>query len=80
MGLGVKRDRKMAIKWYEEAAVQGDANVQFLLGCLYIVGLFGVAKDRKKGMEFMKKVAEKNYALAQKIYEIFREVELIEEE
>ena len=80
MGWGVKRDTKMAVKWYEETAAQGNVNAQFFLGCLYIVGLFGVEKDRKKGMEFMKKVAEQNYPTAQKIYDAFQEVELKEEE
>jgi TPR repeat protein len=46
-GKGITKDYKAAIKWFNLAAEQGDANAQSNLGNMYEQG-YGVVKDKKR--------------------------------
>jgi uncharacterized protein len=63
-GLGVAKNEKEAIKWYEKAAIKGDSNAQYNLGSMYETGR-GSKQDYKKAMEWYSKSAEQGNAFAQ---------------
>ena len=63
-GRGVEKDYKLAFKWLEKAAKNGDAEGQYLLGNMYYEG-FGVQKDYNKAIELVKKSAAQGLAKAQ---------------
>lgn len=46
-GLGVKKDIKKGVIWYESAAIEGDMNAQFELGTFYHEGVFFDKNDHK---------------------------------
>ena len=71
-GKGVERDYYKAVKWYKEAAMQGDATAQNNMGLMYELGQ-GVEQDYNKAIEWYQKAAAQGYQLAQqnldRIYE-----------
>lgn len=62
-GLGVKKDEKEAVKWFERGEQCGDPYSTTMLGRSYCLGL-GVEKDEKKGLEYYLKAAERGDVLA----------------
>ena len=56
-GLGVKKDYKKAIKWFEKAAKQGDSDAMYEIGRCYYYGGNGIKKDIKKAKEWVAKSA-----------------------
>lgn len=63
-GLGVHKDYKQAIYWFQLAAEQGHDDAQFSLGWAYHLGLGGY-KDAQKASEWYQKAAEQGHAEAQ---------------
>jgi len=63
-GLGIEKNEKEAVKWYQKAAAQGEADAQLNLGMMYSAGR-GVEKDPKKAMEWYLRAAEQGNASAQ---------------
>lgn len=63
-GLGVKRDLKDAVFWYNKAAEGGDPTSMFKYALLLMEGR-GVTRDQKKADEWMKKAADAGQASAQ---------------
>lgn len=63
-GLGVKRDRKQALFWYEQAANGGDPTGMFKYAIL-LMERSASSEDRKKADELMKKSADLGNASAQ---------------
>lgn len=53
-----------AAKWYQKAADQDDADAQYHLGALYLIGL-GVAQDNKQAFKWYKEAAIQNHPQAQ---------------
>jgi TPR repeat protein len=47
-GNGIKVDRKEALKWWEQAADQGNGEANYQLSVVLKAGLSGVAKDKEK--------------------------------
>lgn len=62
-GMGVEKDEKQAVVWYEKSAVKGNAAAQFNLGVLYENGR-GTAVDFAKANEWYRKASEQGDALA----------------
>lgn len=60
----VKQDKVESTKWYEKAALQGDAVAQYELGQHYEIG-FGVEKNPQKALEWYMKASDQNYNEAQ---------------
>ena len=54
---GVQRDRAQAFKWYEMAALQGNAPAQFSVGHMYRAGA-GVKMNMQKAVEWFEKAAD----------------------
>lgn len=63
-GLGVEKNPKESVVWYEKAADQGNADAQLALGNLYISGK-GVPRDSKKAAGYFLFAAEQGKAAAQ---------------
>lgn len=63
-GLGIGKDPKQALAWYEKAADQGNADAQLALGNLYMGGK-GVPRDSKKAAGYFLFAAEQGKAAAQ---------------
>jgi hypothetical protein len=57
LGRGVTKDERMAIKWFQKAVEQGDANAQAALGASYLAGR-GVTKDEGMAVEWFQKAAK----------------------
>jgi hypothetical protein len=55
-GLGVKKNHRTAMIWYNNAAVQGHAAAQYSLGWMYFNGT-GVVHDFKEGCKWMQAAA-----------------------
>jgi len=53
-----------AVKWFRQAAQEGNALAQFNLGRMYFGG-FGVRKDDSEGLQWLRKAANQGYAIAQ---------------
>ena len=62
--IGIIKDYKDALAWYQSAAAQGHARAQSALGLCY-EGKRGVKFDREKAMEWYLKAAEQGNAFAQ---------------
>jgi uncharacterized protein len=62
-GLGVSKDEKEAIAWYQKSAMQGNSNAQYNLGVLYENGR-GSAVDFAKANQWYRKAAVQGDALA----------------
>jgi uncharacterized protein len=63
-GLGVGKNEKEAIKWYEKAALKGDSNAQFNIGSMCETGR-GIKQNYEKALEWYSKSAEQGNAFAQ---------------
>jgi len=63
-GQGVAKDYSEALKWYQKAADQGDANAQTNLGLMYEYGC-GVDKSESKAKKWYQKAANQGLARAQ---------------
>ena len=59
-----RQDYHTAVEWFSEAAEQGYAPAQFLLGTMYFNGQ-GVEQDRARAFEWSSKAAEQGHAQAQ---------------
>jgi TPR repeat protein len=62
-GIGVGKDEKEALAWYQKSAVQGNSNAQFNLGVLYENGR-GTTVDFPQAHRWYRKAAEQGDALA----------------
>lgn len=62
-GLGVSKNEKEALFWYESSAAQGNAGAQFNLGVLYENGV-GTTIDFAKANEWYRKASEQGDGLA----------------
>jgi len=62
-GIGVAKDEKKAVLWYDKAAEQGLSNAQFNLAVLYENGR-GTKVDYTKAREWYRKASAKGDALA----------------
>ncbi len=62
-GIGVEKDEKQAVVWYEKSALKGNAAAQFNLGVLYENGR-GTAVDFAKANEWYRKASVQGDALA----------------
>ncbi len=63
-GLGVGRDPKRAVKWYQFAANGGSREAQFAYANILLRGKI-VKEDKNLGEEFMRKAAKAGHRLAQ---------------
>ncbi|MEO8614046.1 MAG: tetratricopeptide repeat protein [Luteolibacter sp.] len=62
-GIGVEKDEKQAVVWYEKSALNGNAAAQFNLGVLYENGR-GTAVDFAKANEWYRKASVQGDPLA----------------
>ena len=65
-GKGVEQDKNEMMNWLWEASAQGFTLAEFQLGIHYV--LLDTPKDKKAGMDLLKKAAKKGYAAAQYTY------------
>lgn len=63
-GTKLKADPGEAVRWYREAAEQGDAEAQMHLGSLYLYGV-GVPQDAGEAEKWVRRAAEKGNPEAQ---------------
>ena len=63
-GLGVEKNEKKAIRWYEKASLEGDSDAQYNLGSMYERGR-GTKQDYQKAFEWYSKSAEQGNEYAQ---------------
>jgi uncharacterized protein len=63
-GLGIGKNEKEAIKWYEKAALKGDSNAQFNIGSMCETGR-GIEQSYEKAFAWYTKSAEQGNAFAQ---------------
>ncbi len=63
--LGARNDDAAAVKWFQKAADQGNADAQLHLGALYAKGMAGLKQNYGKGAKWFRKAAEQGNALAQ---------------
>ena len=61
LGIGVKRNKRLAAKWYTRSAEAGNAKAQCNMGVLCEYGN-GVKKDHCKAAEWFRKSAENGYS------------------
>ena len=59
-GRGVKQDYFEAVKWYRQAAEQGNAKAQVNLGVMYAKGQ-GVRQDKGQAKEWFGKACDNGY-------------------
>ncbi len=64
-GEGAKRDYRTALKWYRQAADNGNADAQYQLGYLHQHGPDLVKKDDRQAFEWYLKAAEQGHVSAQ---------------
>ena len=64
-GYGVEKDYEEAVKWYQEAADQGDEEAQNILGDCYRFG-WGVEKDYEEAVKWYQEAADQGNADAQR--------------
>jgi TPR repeat protein len=65
---GLKNEAE-AVKWYTQAAESGDAEAQYNLGLMIVIGE-GTEKDLKKGIWWMEKSVKHGYKLAAHVLSI----------
>ena len=58
-GKGIDQDNKEALKWYREAAEQGNTYAQYAIGVMYQDGK-GVDQDYKEAVKWYRKTLEEN--------------------
>ena len=63
-GLGVEQNYREAIKWYRQAAAQGNATAQYNLGLMYDKGK-GVLHDYKQAVKLLRQAADQGNLDAQ---------------
>lgn len=63
-GKGVNQDFLEALKWYQEAAEQGDMQAQYELGCYYLLG-YGGKINIDEALKWYQKAAEQGHANSQ---------------
>lgn len=63
-GLGVARDEKKALYWYEQSGKNGEAEAQFMAGLMYSDGI-GVPQNYEKAVYWYQQAAAQNHAEAQ---------------
>lgn len=63
-GIGVAKDKKEGVKWYQKSADQGYPPGQWNMAFVHVKGEV-VPQDFAKALELFKKAAEKGYAPAQ---------------
>ncbi len=63
LGKSDEKDEKEAVKWFKEAAEQGDTISQLELGECYLFGK-GVEKDEKEAVKWFKEAAEQGHGTA----------------
>lgn len=63
-GLGIIKNEREAIRWYEKAAFKGDSDAQYNLGSMYERGR-GTKQDYQKAFDWYLKSAEQGNAFAQ---------------
>ncbi len=51
-------DDRQAVEWFLKAANQGDAWAQYSLGRIYLIGGYGVKKDREEARKWFKRSAD----------------------
>ena len=61
---GIVQNKIEAMKWYQLAVAQGDANAQFKVGQMYSNGEGDVAKDEKEGIKWYHLAAAQGHAQA----------------
>ncbi len=64
-GLGLDKDRTLAVDWARKAAEQGDATGQNLLGVLYDQGGGGLTENKKLSVFWFRKAADQGLIKAQ---------------
>ena len=64
LGVGVGRDLRKAVYWFQKSAEQGDAGAQNIVGLVYMNGE-GVDKDPRKAVYWFRKSAEQGMRGAQ---------------
>ena len=67
-GTVVKRDYKKAFEWFEKAALQGSADAQYHIGCMYRDGLGVAEKNLNSSLSWFKKAADHGFDIAKKAW------------
>tara|TARA_R110001592_G_scaffold119387_1_gene322390 strand:- start:164 stop:601 length:438 start_codon:yes stop_codon:yes gene_type:complete len=63
-GNGIPKNTSRAVHWYRQAAEQGQASAQYILGKMYFQGE-GVSKDLGRAAHWYRQAAEQDEASAQ---------------
>lgn len=63
------KDEAEAVRWYTKAAERGDAEAQYNLGLMVLIGE-GTEKDLKKGIGWMEQAAANGYELSAHVLSI----------
>lgn len=58
-GGGTKRDPLKAVQWYKRAAALGDPPAMYKMGMILLKGLLGQTKNRREGISWLKRAAER---------------------
>ena len=53
VGLGIKKDPRRAIEWYQRAADAGSVRAKFKLGLLYLKGVFNASEIKDPGQALL---------------------------
>ena len=63
------KDEAKAVQWYTKAAESGDAEAQYNLGLMIVIGE-GTEKDLKKGIRWMEQAVANGYELSAHVLSI----------
>jgi len=74
-GIGVAQDIPKGVQWIREAADQGFAEAQCLLGEIYLFGAFGIPKDFKAAHIFLSTAEAQGNKRAHELYKELNELE-----
>ena len=69
-GYDIQQEPALAVRWYQKAVDQGDADAQLCLGMLYLNGV-GVATDSAKAEELISESAKQGHPLAMAVWSRF---------
>lgn len=69
-GIGAERDYDKAAYYFELASAQDAADADFELGSMYMKGQ-GVKKDERKGVELVRRAADKHNDVAESVLGFF---------
>lgn len=64
-GIGVDEDEEAGFEWIHEAALQGDADSQYLVGLCYEEGM-GVEQDLSEARDWYERAADQGNKSAKK--------------